>query len=123
MTYRALADSVAIFHAIWAIGMLLMIPVGLKYGRFFPCTAIMAVTTTAAQLLFGFRCPLTILENALRLRAAGSSVHIDSFVTHYAEKLIGISVPEVSIVIVLVAILGFWALVHIPMFRHANKSP
>jgi len=38
--------------------------------------------------ILGKYCPLTILENGLRLRYEASSVYSGSFIVHYLEKLI-----------------------------------
>lgn len=91
-----LADAVLLVHALFVafvvIGQLLVLA-GLACGwRWvrnwrFRLWHLLAIGVVVLQAWAGVLCPLTILENALRLRA-GEAGYSGSFITHWLHRLI-----------------------------------
>jgi len=94
--YGVLADAVLLVHALFVafvvIGQLLVLA-GLAWGwrwvrnRRFRLWHLLAIGVVVLQAWAGVLCPLTILENRLRLQA-GEAGYSGSFITHWLHRLI-----------------------------------
>lgn len=86
MIYRVLANLVVLSH----LGFIFFVIFGglLAFRwRFMPWLHLPAVAWAAAVQLFGWICPLTPLENALR-RAGGAAGYTGGFFDHYTTAII-----------------------------------
>lgn len=86
MFFRVLADTVLLVH----LGFIVFVLLGgllLLWWPWGPWIHLPAATWGAAVELFGWFCPLTPLENALR-RAGGSAGYAESFIEHYILPII-----------------------------------
>jgi hypothetical protein len=81
MLYRALADLVVLTHLAF-IGFALLGGVLALRWRWVPWAHLPAAAWGAAVELFGWFCPLTPLENALR-RASGAAGYSGGFIERY----------------------------------------
>ena len=86
MLYEALADLVVLTHLAFIIFALLGGLLALRW-RWVPWAHLPAVAWGAAVEFFGWFCPLTPLENALR-RASGSTVYAGGFIERYLVPII-----------------------------------
>lgn len=99
--YGVLADAVLLVHALFVafvvIGQLLVLA-GLACGwrwvrnRRFRLWHLLAIGVVVLQAWAGVLCPLTILENRLRLQA-GEAGYSGSFITHWLHRLIFFDAP------------------------------
>jgi hypothetical protein len=85
-----LADIVLFLHACYAafvLGGLLLLPIGLRLhwrwsrARTFRLTHLMCTAFVAVETLIGLTCPLTWLENVLRVASTGAG-YDHSFIGH-----------------------------------------
>ncbi len=86
MLYQALADAVVLLHLTFIVFVVLGGVLVLRW-RWLPWVHLPAVVWGGMLEFFGWLCPLTPLENALR-RAGGSSVYSESFIGHYLLPII-----------------------------------
>src|SRR4051794_26174462 len=93
--YRIAADLVVTFHfsyiAFVVLGMLaILVGVWLGWGwvrnPWFRVAHLVAIAIVALQALAGVVCPLTTLENSLRLRA-GQATYPGAFIGYWAHRL------------------------------------
>jgi Protein of Unknown function (DUF2784) len=87
-----------------------------------------AVIYAAPVEFAGFTCPLTLLENDLRQRA-GDAGYRDGFIAHYLVKVIyppglthGMQVG-LGVLLLLVAIIGYWSFLRRQRRRAARAWP
>jgi hypothetical protein len=95
LPYRIAADLVVTFHvsyiAFVVLGMLaILVGLGLGWGwvrnPWFRVAHLLAIAIVAVQALAGVACPLTTLENSLRLRA-GQATYPGAFIGYWAHRL------------------------------------
>ena len=94
--WQALADAVLVVHAAFVAFVvfgLVLIPVGHRCGWDvvnglpFRLLHVVAIIVVALESWFGVDCPLTVLENELRLRG-GAAAYQSSFIEHWIGGLI-----------------------------------
>lgn len=97
MSYRILADAIIVVHFLFILFMLLgflLTTYALAFRQkfinwwLFRSLHLLGIFYVSSLSILGKYCPLTILENELRLRHEVSSVYSGSFIVHYLEKLI-----------------------------------
>lgn len=86
MTLRLAADAVLLAHAAFIVFVLFGALLAVRW-RWIPIVHLPAMAWGIFVELTGRVCPLTPLENSLRLRA-GQSGYSDSFIEHYVLDLI-----------------------------------
>ena len=101
MRWLALADVVAIIHAVYAAFVVLGFGAtivgaiaGARWARNFALRAahLAAILLVCVEVLIGMICPLTTLENSLRLRAGAPSYPAD-FIGYWIDRLIFYDAP------------------------------
>jgi hypothetical protein len=97
MSWTALADVVAIIHACYVAFVLLgfaAIFAGARWARnfVFRLAHLVAMALVCLEQLTGIECPLTRIENALRLRAGEPSYAAD-FIGYWLDRLIFYDAP------------------------------
>jgi hypothetical protein len=102
MLWLELADAVAIFHAAYVafvvIGFAAIVAgalAGARWARSFALRAVhlAAILFVCVEAMIGAVCPLTTLENSLRLRAGVASYPSD-FVGYWIDRLIFYNEPN-----------------------------
>ena len=97
MAYKIFADAVIVVHFLFILfmllGFLLTIYAVLFREKFFDwwlfrSLHLLGIFYVASLSILGKYCPLTILENELRLKYEVFSVYSGSIIVHYLEKLI-----------------------------------
>ena len=97
MSYKILADAIIVAHFLFILfmllGFLLTVCALVFRQKFFEwwlfrSLHLLGIFYVSSLSILGKYCPLTILENELRLRYEVSSVYFGSFIVHYLEKLI-----------------------------------
>ena len=97
MSHKIFADAIIVVHFLYILfmllGFLLTIYAVLFREKFFDWWLfrsfhLLGIFYVASLSILGKYCPLTILENELRLRDEISSVYSGSFIIHYLEKLV-----------------------------------
>ncbi|MBA7475579.1 hypothetical protein ES707_10951 [subsurface metagenome] len=97
MSHKIFADAIIVVHFLYILFMLLgFLLTG--YALFFRekffdrwlfrLLHLLGIFYVASLSILGKYCPLTILENELRLRYEVSAVYSGSFIVHYLEKLV-----------------------------------
>ena len=97
MAYKIFADAIIVVHFLYILFMLLgFLLTG--YALFFRqkffdwwlfrLLHLLGIFYVVSLSILGRYCPLTILENELRLRYEAYSVYSGSFIVHYLEKLV-----------------------------------
>ena len=100
--WRWLADFILVTHAayvLFVVGGQALIVIGWIRGwewtrfRVFRLLHLMAIGLVMLEAWLGINCPLTILENFLRLQA-GAAAYEDNFIGHWLRSLIFYAAPE-----------------------------
>lgn len=97
MAYKIFADAIIMVHFLYILFMLLgFLLTG--YALFFRekffdwwlfrSLHLLGIFYVVSLSILGKYCPLTILENELRLKHEAYSVYSGSFIIHYLEKLV-----------------------------------
>jgi hypothetical protein len=116
MLYGILAGIVVVRHLLWIIFLL----TGARWGRkFFPVKAVhlAGLGFAVVSQVFGWFCPLTHLEAWLK-ELQGQAAYPGSFIAHYAEKLVYMSVPPFAVFILTLALV----LVNVSIYAGASKK-
>lgn len=101
MNYSHAADAVLLFHfaiVLFVVGGLLLIVLGnvLHWPWvnrwWFRAMHLLAITVVVAESWLGIECPLTTLENWLRLQA-GQGVYQGSFIQHWVHGVMFYQAP------------------------------
>jgi hypothetical protein len=96
-----LADLVLFLHACYAafvLGGLFLLPIGVRWhwrwalSRPFRLTHLMCTALVAVEALSGLICPLTWLENMLRVASAGAG-YDHSFIGHIIHRFLYYEAP------------------------------
>ena len=97
MSHKIFADVIIVAHFLYILfmllGFLLTIYAVLFWEKFFDrwlfrSLHLLGIFYVASLSILGKYCPLTILENELRLRYEVSAVYSGSFIVHYLERLV-----------------------------------
>ena len=97
MSYKILADAVIVVHFLFILFMLLgflLTAYALVFRQkffdwwLFRSLHLLGIFYVSSLSILGKYCPLTILENGLRLRYEVTSVYSGSFIVNYLEKLV-----------------------------------
>ena len=100
--WRVLADLVLVTHAayvLFVVGGQALIVIGWIRGwewtrcRMFRLLHLVAIGLVMLEAWLGINCPLTILENSLRLQA-GAAAYENSFIGHWLRWVIFYAAPE-----------------------------
>jgi hypothetical protein len=101
MAYGILADVVAAFHALYVGFVVLgLVAIWIGYARgwrwvrypIFRILHLASILFVLAQTVLGIDCPLTTLENTLRLRA-GQTPYPGQFIGYWLDRLIFYNFP------------------------------
>jgi hypothetical protein len=87
--WSALANVIAVLHAVW-LAALLAGPAFARRRRRWRLIHLVQLWLTA--LGWTFYCPLTVIEDLLRLRADPNFPHAGSFLTHYLQRFLDLNV-------------------------------
>jgi hypothetical protein len=127
MWYRTSADLVVIVHLLF----ICFIVGGVFLTWRWPWIIwvhIPAVVYGALIEFAGFSCPLTVLENDLRVRA-GEAGYSGGFIAHYVVRVIyppgltrGMQIG-LGLFVLLVALLGYWSSLRRRGVRRARRKP
>jgi hypothetical protein len=127
MWYRTSADLVVMVHLLF----ICFIVGGVFLTWRWPWIIwvhIPAVIYGALSEFAGFSCPLTVLENDLRVRA-GEAGYSGGFIEHYVVRVIyppgltrGMQIG-LGLLVLLVALLGYWAFLRRHGVRRARRKP
>jgi polyferredoxin len=104
MTSRRITVLIRGIHAAW-ITLLFLAIAGAPFHPHIAaaCTAII-YTNLLALALCGFRCPLTVLEHALRRKAGEDVPEKETFIGRLIERRFGVTVAPQAILAALIAI-------------------
>ncbi|MDA8325111.1 MAG: DUF2784 domain-containing protein [Nitrospiraceae bacterium] len=105
MPYIFLADVVVFIHLLWIIFLF----VGAYWGRRYAAVGILHVSGLLFALViqvFGWYCPFTTLEYALREKGASGGAYAGSFISHYVHKIVYLDVSGTFIFIATVLLIG-----------------
>ena len=97
MAYKIFAEGIIVVHLVFILFMLFGFVLTL-YALFFRekffdrwlfrSLHLLGILYVASLSILGKYCPLTILENELRLRYEAPLVYSGSFIVHYLERLV-----------------------------------
>lgn len=127
MDYGLLADLLALVHGAYVLFVVAgqgLILVGWRAGWRWTRNAVFrwlhlgAIGLVMLEVLLGAYCPLTLIEARWR-RAAGQGAYGDSFVGHWAQRLLYFDIPlwQAHVAYVLFALLVVWSFLRYPPRR------
>ncbi|HTT77874.1 MAG TPA: DUF2784 domain-containing protein [Candidatus Binataceae bacterium] len=128
MRWLVLADTVAIVHAAYiafvVLGLALIVvgaSAGAGWARNFTLRTIhlCAILVVCAEVITGIRCPLTMLENVLRIRA-GAAAYQNDFIGYWVDRLIFYDFPPWVFALLY---FGFASLVVLSWWRWPPRRP
>ena len=94
VNYLTLANTIAVVHFITIIAVIVGLLACFRYKRFRPLEAGVLILVVVLWSYYG-NCPLTILEEKLRMLAGKpSGITEVGFLPYYANKLFGISLSS-----------------------------
>lgn len=112
MRYGILADVVVAIHALY-VGFVVfgLVAILVGYARgwrwvgnfYFRVLHLASIAFLCVESIAGIDCPLTTLENALRI-AAGSGVYGNSFIGYWLDRLIFYDFPPRAFTVVYLAL-------------------
>ena len=131
MWYRTSADLVVMIHLLFIcfiVGGVFLTWRRESRGPWIIWVHIPAVVYGALIEFAGFSCPLTVLENDLRVRA-GEAGYSGGFIEHYLVRMIyppgltrGMQIG-LGLFVLLVALLGYWGFLRRRDWRRAWRRP
>jgi hypothetical protein len=99
MNYEILANSVMIFHVFLILAVLIGILVSVRYKRFRPIEAIILLSSIIIWSIYG-GCPLTYLENSLRIYAGNPTPLIQTgFISFYFDQWFNLPITNQQLTI------------------------
>ncbi len=116
MIYGILADVIIIVHLLW----ILFLIAGSYWGsrhRLVMMIHWAGLVFALISQLFGWYCPLTILEVWLQEKRNAAQTYPGSFIAHYAEKLVYIDLSPGIIFALTIVLVGVTILVYSRVFR------
>jgi hypothetical protein len=94
MNYELFADTTAVVHFTIIVAVILGLLISFRYKRFRPWEAIALITIVVLWSYYG-NCPLTIVEEKLRMLAGRpSGITEIGFLPYYADKILGIGLSS-----------------------------
>lgn len=106
MLYRVIADIAVIVHLIWIVFLIFGAIPGVRF-RAARLLHLAGLLFALVLNIFGWYCPLTHLEFWARSRHDPALAYTGSFVIHYAEELIYVSLSRASLVVMTLLLCGF----------------
>jgi len=99
MNYEYLADTVMVLHTILILGVLIGILASARFKRFRPLEAIILLLAIVVWSLYG-GCPLTFLENSLRI-SAGHPLPLSEvgFIPFYFKYFFNLSITSYQLTV------------------------
>ncbi|MBW1798367.1 MAG: DUF2784 domain-containing protein [Deltaproteobacteria bacterium] len=96
MIYKVLADLSVLFHFLWILFIVFGIIFALKRSRL-AWFHFGGLLFSLFLNILGWYCPLTYLENYLRMSCGDGGTYDSSFIIHYLEPIIYPDLPEMII--------------------------
>ena len=93
MFYRVIAELCVALHFLWILFVIFGIVFALK-GSKVAWLHLAGLMFSLVLNVLGWYCPLTYLENYIRLSGGASGTYTHSFILHYLEPLIYPQLPE-----------------------------
>lgn len=121
MLYRVLADTVVLIHFLWII----FVIAGAIPGTRYRAVKVIHIPSLAFALIiqiFGWYCPLTLLEVWLRSKHDPALAYPGSFIIHYAEKIVYIELSRSLILVLTVFLCGFNVWFYLRGMQRGKKS-
>ncbi len=105
MLYKVLADIVVLIHFLWIVFLIFGGFLGRKNKvvRYFHT---FGLAFAVIIQIFGWYCPLTLLEVWLRSKHDPSVAYKGSFIIHYLEKLIYIEISPLILFLITLFLIG-----------------
>ncbi len=120
MWYEIAADLTAVVH----LAFLAFVVFGALLGRrhrIWRAAHLVAMVYGVLIEVFYWYCPLTDLEQYLRERA-GTGSYREPFIAHYINKFIYLDVPQWTLIVAAVVVLGVNAAIYLRGPRRARTS-
>ncbi|MBI3934829.1 MAG: DUF2784 domain-containing protein [Acidobacteria bacterium] len=121
MWYEVAADLIAVVH----LGFLAFVVLGAILGRHNRWWRLVHIAAMAYGVLievFYWYCPLTYLEQYLR-RLAGRGIYEEAFIAHYLNKIIYVNVPQWSLILAALVVLGANLGLYIHLWQRRQPLP
>lgn len=119
--YELAADLTALAHAAFVALVIFGALLG-RSSRFWRIAHIFSMTYGVLIEIFYWNCPLTLLEQFLRLRA-GQGMYSESFIAHYVNQLLYLDVPQWSLIAGAAAVLGTNLALYLIWSRGRHRFP
>lgn len=96
MVYRMTADLLMVVHLLWIVWLVCGALVAYKYP-WMRAVHLGGLAFSVTMQVCGWYCPLTILEQWLRLQHHPEQTYVTSFIAHYAECLVYLQIPPLLV--------------------------
>jgi uncharacterized protein DUF2784 len=96
MLYQVLSDIVVLFHLLWILFLIGGAYWGRKNGVVMLTQGVGLIFAVTSQI-FGWYCPLTLLEVWLKEKQETAQIYPGSFIAHYVGQLVYVDVSPTII--------------------------
>ena len=134
--YLALADMILVVHmgiVLFVIGGFMLTWIGyfvhwtFVRNFYFRIAHLLAMGFVAAQTVLGIDCPLTVWENALRVKAGTGPLYEETFIGHWLGRILFYEAPSWVFTVAYAAFFGLivlsWIVVKPGMPRWLIRKP
>lgn len=111
MAWKLVADFVVLVHLLW-IGFIACGALLVRWRDWVKWLHVGALVFSVCLQLFHWTCPLTWLEIWLRRQHDPALTYTGDFLAHYAEELVYLQVPPLTLLIATLSVAGFSAWVY-----------
>ena len=115
--WKLLTNAVLIVHSAWILAVIF----GPLICWFFPKFRIFHITMifiTVLIMLSGYLCPLTYLENWLKVHYDPALTYQGGFIINYLERFVYMDVsPKIIFFLTL-----FWGIIWLPIYKYFRKK-
>ena len=106
MLYKGLADIVVLVHFLWVVFLIFGALLGARY-RAVRKFHVVGLVFALILNVFGWYCPLTHIETWARSRHDPFLAYTGSFIIHYVEELIYVSLSRSTLLLLTFLLCGF----------------
>jgi len=106
MLYKLLADIVVVVHFLWVVFLIFGAFLGAR-NRAVRRLHVAGLVFALILNIFGWYCPLTHIENWARSQHDPFLAYTGSFIIHYVEELIYVSLSRSSLLLLTLLLCGF----------------
>lgn len=121
MFWRIASDAVVVLHATW-IAVVIGGPVFALRRPWFQVVHVSMILGTIAIMVSPYYCPLTYLENWLRVQYDPGAVYPGGFIVTYLNRLIYVNIQPIWVLWATVGWAALWLAIYLVVSRKRRRS-